>query len=450
MLIGTIQWVPLRSMHHPTKRPSASRATPLPLGMVRDFGSSGTSAEVVLVIPILTRPTRSYAVAIHNVLPCFASVSMVRGTRNDESSGRYSPELGSETCIHVISSSSSDSTTMAWTASMVLDDAGVIRINSPVDTFIREVRRKPVVDSATTSWPVDSTTPNLPSSRDTARLRRTVVSVVERALATIGELGSGREGRTKAISTSDNTTLVDATSMVTLRAVERASDGVASIAAISLGWRHWRSCMGNGARKGFSPVGSSDASAIDSNTSCVPFISVVECLGYADHVTTRHFVDSNDTWLELTAEVLDVGAAYEWAIRPSCGAVVVFSGTVRDHSDGRSGVHVLSYEAYEEAVVPKLAAVAQEMRRQWATIGRIALIHRVGELALGESSVLVVVSAPHRPEAFDAARFGIDALKATVPIWKRESWSDGGDWALGAQHVTDLATFADERSKASR
>ena len=179
-------------------------------------------------------------------------------------------------------------------------------------------------------------------------------------------------------------------------------------------------------------------------------ISVVDHLGYADDVISRHFVDDGDTWLELTDKSLDVGATYDWAVLPSCGAVVVFSGTVRDHSEGRDGVESLSYEAFAEIVVPKLTEVAQEMRRHWTALGRIALVHRFGDLTLGESSVLVVVSAPHRPEAFDAARFGIDALKATVPIWKRESWKDGGDWALGAQHITDLATFVSERSKASR
>ena len=208
--------------------------------------------------------------------------------------------------------------------------------------------------------------------------------------------------------------------------------------------------MGSGARKGISPDESSGESTIASNTSCADLISVVDHLGYADFVTARHLVDNGDTWLELTDGALDVGATYDWAVLPSCGAIVVFSGTVRDHSDGRSGVETLAYEAYEEAVVPKLGAVAAEMRRRWTTLGRIALIHRIGELSLGESSVLVVVSSPHRPESFDAARFGIDALKATVPIWKRESWSDGGDWAESAQHITDLASFVDERSKATR
>lgn len=148
-------------------------------------------------------------------------------------------------------------------------------------------------------------------------------------------------------------------------------------------------------------------------------------------------LDGN-VWLEITATTLDVGAVYDWSVTDTCGAVVLFSGTVRNHSEGRTGVHTLSYEAFEEEVIPKCREIVSEMKNQWNDLGRIALIHRVGDLKLGESSVLVVVSAPHRPEAFEAARFGIDALKATVPIWKREAWATGSDWALGAQHVTTV------------
>ncbi len=147
--------------------------------------------------------------------------------------------------------------------------------------------------------------------------------------------------------------------------------------------------------------------------------------------------DSN-VWLEITDKTLDVGAVYLWSVTDTCGAVVLFSGTVRNHSEGRTGVHSMSYEAYVEEVIPKCREIVSEMKDQWSDLGRIALIHRVGDLKLGESSVLVVVSAPHRPEAFEAARFGIDALKATVPIWKRETWATGSDWALGAQHVTTV------------
>jgi molybdopterin synthase catalytic subunit len=143
-----------------------------------------------------------------------------------------------------------------------------------------------------------------------------------------------------------------------------------------------------------------------------------------------------ETWIALTDLELPVGPAYEWAVKPSCGAVVLFSGTVRDHADGRDDVSHLTYEAYEEQALPRLMQIDDEIRTRWPTIGRVVMLHRLGKLELGESSVIVVVSSPHRPEAFEAARFGIDALKASVPIWKHEVWNAGADWALGAQHIT--------------
>lgn len=148
-----------------------------------------------------------------------------------------------------------------------------------------------------------------------------------------------------------------------------------------------------------------------------------------------------DEWLAVTDQVLNAGVLHDWAIRTDCGAVVLFSGTVRDHAidDGqhRSGVEFLEYEAYASEVVPRLRAIADEARRRWATLGRIALIHRVGRIELGESSVLTVVSAPHRPEAFAAGRFCIDALKASAPIWKREVWEGGSDWGLGGKVIEE-------------
>jgi molybdopterin synthase catalytic subunit len=147
---------------------------------------------------------------------------------------------------------------------------------------------------------------------------------------------------------------------------------------------------------------------------------------------------SDDTWLGLVEGALPVAEAYDWAVRPDCGAVVLFSGTARDHSPGREGVAVLEYEAYEEQAVPRLAAIARDARQRWTTVRRIALIHRTGTVPVGESAVIAVVSAPHRDEAFAAARFCIDALKATVPIWKREEWSGGSSWGLEPQHITEV------------
>lgn len=154
----------------------------------------------------------------------------------------------------------------------------------------------------------------------------------------------------------------------------------------------------------------------------------------------------SDTWLGLTVERLPVGLAADWAVLNNCGAVVTFSGTARDHSEGQEGVERLEYEAYNRYVVPKLEEIAERMRERWPAVGRIVLLHRVGVVELGESSVVVVVSAAHRPEAFAAARYGIDMLKATAPIWKREIWADGESWVDGespnsktqAQHLAKL------------
>ena len=148
----------------------------------------------------------------------------------------------------------------------------------------------------------------------------------------------------------------------------------------------------------------------------------------------------DDDWLALTEDELPVGAAYDWAVRPDCGAVVLFSGTVRDHAEGRDGVEHLTYEAYDEAVVPRMAEIAAEARQRWPMIGRLAILHRTGRLELGESSVVVVVSTPHRAEAFEAGRYAIDALKASVPIWKHETWRDGSAWGTGATPIAEAGT----------
>ncbi len=150
---------------------------------------------------------------------------------------------------------------------------------------------------------------------------------------------------------------------------------------------------------------------------------------------------SGDTWLALTDSPLNIGVAHDWAVRADCGAVVVFSGTVRDHAEHRTCVSLIEYEAYESQVVPKLGDIESALRQSFPDVGRVVLWHRVGELGLGEVSVVVAVSSPHRPAAFEAARFGIDALKATVPIWKRETWEGGTDWGLAATDITDVASL---------
>lgn len=146
---------------------------------------------------------------------------------------------------------------------------------------------------------------------------------------------------------------------------------------------------------------------------------------------------TENDWFLLTASELPIADVYQWAVRPDCGAVVLFSGTVRDHADGRTDVTSLEYEAYENAVVPSFAQIANETRSRFPDAVRIAILHRTGLLELGESSVVVAVSSAHRPVAFDAARFAIDALKESAPIWKKENWSDGSDWGTGAHEIVD-------------
>ena len=114
---------------------------------------------------------------------------------------------------------------------------------------------------------------------------------------------------------------------------------------------------------------------------------------------------------------------------------MLFSGTVRDHADGRTDVTSLEYEAYEDAVLPVFSKIVNETRARFPDARRIAILHRIGTLMLEESSVVVAVSSAHRPVAFDAARFAIDALKESAPIWKKENWSGGSDWGTGAHEV---------------
>lgn len=155
-------------------------------------------------------------------------------------------------------------------------------------------------------------------------------------------------------------------------------------------------------------------------------------------------VPPNDAadWVGLSAAPLPVEAALAWTQTPDCGGQVLFTGTVRDHAEGRDGVDWLEYEAYEEQVGPRLQALCDEIRARWPEVGRLVLLHRIGRLQLCDVAVVVVAAAPHRPEAFAAARFAIDSLKATVPIWKKESWEGGEGWGTDASPVTDVSEVA--------
>ena len=122
--------------------------------------------------------------------------------------------------------------------------------------------------------------------------------------------------------------------------------------------------------------------------------------------------------IELETLIADVA-------RPEHGAICTFVGTTRETSPGDARpVVALEYEAYEAMAVPELQRIAEEVHERFAALG-VAMVHRVGRVALGEPSVCIVVAAPHRGAAFDACRYAIDELKRRVPIWKREVYADG-------------------------
>jgi len=116
---------------------------------------------------------------------------------------------------------------------------------------------------------------------------------------------------------------------------------------------------------------------------------------------------------------------------PEDGAVVVFDGIVRNHSGGRRTLY-LDYEAYEPMALAKMREIGAAIRSKFP-IHRVAMVHRLGRLEIGETSVFIAISSPHRRAAFDACRFAIDTLKRTVPIWKKEYFADGSVWAEGEQ-----------------
>jgi len=119
------------------------------------------------------------------------------------------------------------------------------------------------------------------------------------------------------------------------------------------------------------------------------------------------------------------------------GAVVIFEGIVRNHSRGRRALY-LEYEAYEPMALRVMEEIRAEAKRKFP-IALLSMIHRVGRLEIGETSVAIIVTAAHRAAAFDACRYAIDELKQRVPIWKKEYFEDGSAWAEGAWHETVLA-----------
>ena len=131
--------------------------------------------------------------------------------------------------------------------------------------------------------------------------------------------------------------------------------------------------------------------------------------------------------IELTTDTIDVARMVEVVRSPKAGAVVLFLGTARESTGGRA-VRSLEYEGYDAMARNELARLEAQARATWKLVD-CAIVHRLGEVAVGEASVAIAVSAAHREPAFEAGRWLIDRIKEVVPIWKRENWTDGtGDW----------------------
>ena len=133
---------------------------------------------------------------------------------------------------------------------------------------------------------------------------------------------------------------------------------------------------------------------------------------------------------ELLREPIEVAPLLAAARHPQCGAIDLFLGTTRDHHDGKR-VQRLEYEAYERMALAALDALEVAARERFQ-LGHCAIVHRLGLVPVTEASVAVVTSAPHRAAAFDAARWVMDELKRSVPIWKKEHFAEGGaEWVKG-------------------
>jgi molybdopterin synthase catalytic subunit len=139
--------------------------------------------------------------------------------------------------------------------------------------------------------------------------------------------------------------------------------------------------------------------------------------------------------IQLTHETIDYTALTEAVRSSAAGAVVLFLGTVRELTNGRQTI-ALDYEAFPEMAAAKFEELIDEARQRWPVVN-VAIVHRLGRLELGDISVAVAVSTPHRQQAFEAGQHLIDRLKEVVPIWKKENWADGTtEWVHpGAEHA---------------
>jgi molybdopterin synthase catalytic subunit len=151
--------------------------------------------------------------------------------------------------------------------------------------------------------------------------------------------------------------------------------------------------------------------------------------GAGEPPSCRLEISEGGHYFALTRQPLEARTVIARLLTGAEGAVVTFEGTVRNHTNGRSTL-CLDYECYEPMAIKIMSRIGRELAEAHA-LTRVALVHRLGRLLVGETSVLVIVTAPHRRPAFEAALEGIDRLKKTVPIWKKEHFADGEVWVEG-------------------
>ncbi|MGH9469715.1 MAG: molybdenum cofactor biosynthesis protein MoaE [Terriglobia bacterium] len=149
---------------------------------------------------------------------------------------------------------------------------------------------------------------------------------------------------------------------------------------------------------------------------------------------------AEEEMVRITREPIDAARLARELKGPADGAVVVFGGTVRNHSNGRKTLY-LEYEAYEPMALHVLEVIRDEAKRKFP-VDRVGIVHRIGRLEIGETSVAVVVTSAHRAAAFDACRYAIDELKRRAPIWKKEYFEDGSAWAESETEPRSLATMS--------
>jgi molybdopterin synthase catalytic subunit len=154
---------------------------------------------------------------------------------------------------------------------------------------------------------------------------------------------------------------------------------------------------------------------------------------------------SSEDFYRITPDVIPTDELARQLKAPDDGAVVTFEGVVRNHSRNRNTLY-LEYEAYEPMAVGKMEEIGREIKRKYA-IHSISMVHRIGRLEIGETSVAIIVTAAHRRAAFDACEYAIDRLKQIVPIWKKEYFEDGAVWAEGEGQSFAVVTQAREGPK---